>query len=207
MRDETTNRVEELLAADPIDADGLAAALDALTDAQRARVVAHISPAAQRRLWDATSARPTSLEDFVPPEVGRGREVVHAGRNSLPLLSRFEKRFCRVDGVEDRLFGYNESPARGVIGPGYFVARAFDERGLVGVDYHEVPPADAGLPATWPPVKPNEKGLQRFVYAKTIDYMRRVSTHVTIGRAYGRGGTEPTNNTFVLCRRVGDDEG
>ena len=45
---------------------------------------------------------------------------------------------------------------------------------------------------------PNEKGLQMLVYAKMIDYPRKVSDHVTIGRAVKNG--KETGNYFLLCR-------
>jgi hypothetical protein len=47
-------------------------------------------------------------------------------------------------------------------------------------------------------VKRNDQGLSRFVYANMVDYLRRVSSHVVIGRAY-KGGKEMPNY-FILCR-------
>jgi hypothetical protein len=79
------------------------------------------------------------------------------------------------------------------------VAHMYPSRGEVGVDYMQVPPANAKFPAGWPSVKPNESGLQRFVYANMVDYMRKVSSHVTIGRAY-KGGTKELPHTFLLVR-------
>ena len=57
----------------------------------------------------------------------------------------------------------------------------------------------APLPDGWPAVKPNEKGVQKFVYAGMVDYMRRVSATVTIGRAF-KGGEKDLGHTFLLCR-------
>jgi hypothetical protein len=45
---------------------------------------------------------------------------------------------------------------------------------------------------------PNSRGLQRFVYHRTRDFMRRVSRHVTIGAAYK--GESPLDHYFVLVR-------
>ena len=87
---------------------------------------------------------------------------------------------------------------RSVIGPGCFVAHHFADRDEVGVDYYQVPPDDAVLPDGWPRPVPNEKGLQMLVYAKMIDYLRKVSDHVTIGRAVKNG--KETGNYFLLCR-------
>ena len=61
---------------------------------------------------------------------------------------------------------------------------------------------DTEVPAGWPPIKRNERGLQRFVYAGMVDFMRKVSDHVSIGRAY-KGGERELPHTFVLCRTEG----
>ncbi|MCB9728162.1 MAG: hypothetical protein H6746_06755 [Deltaproteobacteria bacterium] len=183
----------------PLDIGRLAAALDAMADADRVALVRTWDGKFQRQLWDACQGRSTTLTDFVPADVAPGVEVIHAGRNSLPVFKTFEKRFCVAVGRPDALYGYNEGATRGLIGPGYYVAREFPERGEVGVDYLQVPPEDAKLPAGWPSIRPNESGLQRFVYANMIDYLRKVSSHVTIGRAY-KGGTEELPHTFLLVR-------
>ena len=64
------------------------------------------------------------------------------------------------------------------------------------VDYYQVP--DAEVPEGWPAVKPNEAGLQRFVYKETRDYMRRVSSHVSVGKAFKYDKTPI--GYFILCR-------
>ena len=62
-----------------------------------------------------------------------------------------------------------------------------------------IPTGPDGLDfAPLPDIVPNEARLGRFVYAGMKDYMRRVSEHVSIGRAY-KGG-KPMNAWFVLCR-------
>jgi hypothetical protein len=53
-------------------------------------------------------------------------------------------------------------------------------------------------PEGWPVIKPNEAGISRLVYAYMQDYLRRVSDHITIGRAYRKGKESP--NYFTLCR-------
>ena len=189
---------EALFSGSTLDLDAVGAALDAMDDAARPVAVRRLGKAAQRKLWDAAEGRGTSLSDIVPPSVPPATEVIHAGRNSLPAFRIFEKRFCRVAGDDSVLYGYNEGSTRPVVGPGYFVAHYFEERGEVGVDYFQVPPGDAALPDGWPTVKPNEAGLQRFVYAKMVDYLRKVSSHVTIGRAWRNG--KMTSNFFLLCR-------
>ncbi len=191
--------VATLLAADPLDLAALAAALDGLDDQTRVPLVRSWDKKVQRKLWDACAGQATTLDDFVPPGTEPGVEVIHAGRNSLPLFTTFEKRFTRPADRDDALYGYNEGVTKSFIGPGYYVAHVFDERGEVGVDYLQVPPKDAPMPAGWPKVKPNESGLQTLVYAGMVDYMRKVSSHVTIGRAYKKG-TEELPHTFLLCR-------
>ncbi|MEZ4269453.1 MAG: hypothetical protein R3F39_24090 [Myxococcota bacterium] len=183
----------------PLDIKRLAAALDAMADADRVALVRTWDGKFQRQLWDACAKRGTTMADFVPPGTPPGVQVIHAGRNSLPVFKTFEKRFCAAAGRSDALYGYNEGATRALIGPGYYVAHEYPERGEVGIDYMQVPPEDSKVPAGWPSIKPNESGLQRFVYANMVDYMRKVSSHVTIGRAY-KGGTVELPHTFLLVR-------
>ena len=77
----------------------------------------------------------------------------------------------------------------------YFVAVEDAERHEVLVDYRQLP---AEQPPGWPAVKPNERGLSRFVYGFMVDRVRRVSEHVTIGSA-SRAGRD-LGSYFVLCR-------
>lgn len=120
-----------------------------------------------------------------------------------PPLRRLQKRFCRPsDPVAGELFGYNEGPLRRIIGPGYFVASAPGDaaqraHGGVMVDYCRVP--EGAVVDGWPRIVLNSKGLQRFVYDQTRDFLRRVSTHVSIGAAFKRD--EPLDHYFVLSRR------
>jgi hypothetical protein len=129
-------------------------------------------------------------------------EVIHEGKNSLALFTRFQKRFCRParETNPPELWGYNEQAMRLVTGPGYFVAYQPAEplalAGGVVIDYRRVPP---DRPAGWPAILPNTARLSRFIYNGTVDVMRRVSDHVTIGRAMR--GSQPMDNWFVLVRR------
>jgi hypothetical protein len=172
----------------------------------------------QRALYRKAAGRPVGLENFVG-DAEPLAEVVHDGLNTLPVpppLRRFQKRFCRPAGPDGAggaggaggsggggLFGYNEGPNRRLLGPGYFVAVPTDghpdwaEHGGVAVDYFRVP--DAPVAEGWPPVVPNSRGLQRFVYHQTRDFLRGVSAHVSIGAATKDG--KPLDHYFVLCRR------
>jgi hypothetical protein len=178
------------------DIDAIAAWLDALPPEARAEAALSIGPKAQRALWALARGRAVQMDELVPPDRGDA-PVHHLGRNSQPLLSSFEKRMRRPTSDASVLWGYNEGVTRRVIGPGYFVVRDTDgdSRGAVVVDYYQVPPE---TPAGWPEVRANEQGLQRFVFREMHDFLRRVSTHVTIGRAYKRDRRTP--HCFVLCR-------
>src|SRR5581483_8724906 len=130
-----------------------------------------------------TDATPGLTLDFlVPPGTDSLREVIHHGRNSLPLFHHFQKRFCRPDGdaPSDVLWGYNEGSTRPFVGPGYFLARPYGDKELV-VDYGGLPPR---RPTHWPEILPHESRLGRFVWVGMTDVLRRVSEHVSIGRAY-----------------------
>ena len=47
-------------------------------------------------------------------------------------------------------------------------------------------------------MKPNSRGLSRFIYFNMYDYVRRVSPHVVIGAATRLG--KPIGQYFVLCK-------
>lgn len=181
------------------DIDALADWLDGLSHDQRVAETRALDGSAQRRLWRLTRGRAIDLDDFVPPGCGPLDPVRHYGRNTLPAFRLFEKRFCRPPLGEDAnvLWGYNEGVTRPLVGPGYFVVRRTggDSRGESVIDYTQVPPQK---PTDWPKIQFNERGLSRFVYAGMLDFMRRVSTHVSIGRAYRKDRETP--NCFVLCR-------
>ncbi|MBX3276047.1 MAG: hypothetical protein KF729_37695 [Sandaracinaceae bacterium] len=188
----------------------IAAYLDGLDAAPRAAEANALARAEQARLFDkAADAPPIGVEHFVPRGLPDLTPVHHPGRNTimtLPYFQRFEKRFARAADGSGRLFGYNASNAWFVT-PGYFVAyetrehASWAERGGVVVDYHQVP--DADVPAGWPRVVDNGKGLQRLVYHLTRDFMRQVSRHVSIGRASREDerGDRLLDYWFTLCRQ------
>ncbi len=181
------------------DIDEIAAWLDSLDHATRVRESQSLGPKTQRRLWELARGRGVTLDQIVPRDRAPLETVRHHGRNTLPAFRLFEKRFCRPARGHDQsvLWGYNEGSSRPLVGPGYFVCRETggDSRGDVVVDYYQVP---GDRPAAWPAVVDNETGLQRFVFAYMHDFLRRVSEHVTIGRAYRLDRETP--NCFTLCR-------
>lgn len=180
--------------------------LDGLDHWGRVAETRSLGRAQQRRLWEkAADNRALTLDDFVPPEVGALTEVIHEGRNTLPLpatFRNFQKRFCRPADADDCLYGYNEGATRPLIGPGYFVTvptestPAWRTRGAIVVDYFQVP--NGPVVSGWPSVVPNQKGLQVLVYNGTRDFMRRVSDYVSIGAAYK--GENPLDHYFTLVR-------
>jgi hypothetical protein len=181
-----------------VDLEGLSKHLDRLDETSRVREVRNITAEEQARLFDeAEGFLPLTVDHFVPDSMPPLSQVIHYGRNSLPLFRIFQKRFCRSPekNPDSPLWGYNEQSFKRFTGPGYFVARQADENEVV-IDYCEVPP---GKPDAWPRVLPNSARLSRFIYFRTRDYMRGVSRHVSVGRATRDG--KRLNNWFVLCRQ------
>jgi hypothetical protein len=178
-----------------LDLERLRATLDTCGPWSRRNALRALSKRNMATLFEASAeADALTLDDVVPvgdPLV----EVIHSGRNSLPLFNDFQKRFCRPDGegAGDVLWGYNHTNTAVFTGPGYFLARIEDKE-LV-VDYGSVPPRK---PASWPEILPNSARLGRVVWVGMVDRVRKVSTHVSIGRAWIRG--KVTDNYFALCR-------
>jgi hypothetical protein len=189
--------VHDFFSGDRIYLEGLSNYFDNLDNRVRISEARSLTAREQALLFDqAVGFRPLTLKDFIPETLSPLHQVIHYGRNSLPVFKIFEKRFCRPDrkGPTDALWGYNEQPLKGITGPGYFVARQANELEVV-IDYCEVPPRK---PKDWPTILPNSSRLSRFIYYQTRDYVRGVSKHVSIGRATRQG--KPMDNWFVLCR-------
>lgn len=178
-----------------LDLERLRAMLDTCGPWSRRNALRALDKRAMATLFEASAdADPLTLDDVVPasePLV----EVIHGGRNSLPIFNDFEKRFCKPDGegAGEVLWGYNHQSMGAFTGPGYFVARIEDKE-LV-IDYAQQPPRK---PAAWPEIIPNDARIGRFVWVGMVDRVRRVSTHVSIGRAW-RGG-KASDDYFALCR-------
>jgi len=188
-------RFRDLVRAEPPDRRAISAFLDGLAHAERVEAIRALGGARlQARLYEAVADAPcVTLTDLVPPDAPPLREVIFEGKNSLPAFTLFQKRFCRPSTGRGELWGYNHQALAWLTGPGYFVVH--DDRDGAAIDYREVPP---GHPPTWPEVRPNHRGFSRFVYHDMVDYLRRVSADVFIGRAH-RGG-KPRSNYFLLCR-------
>lgn len=191
------SKLDSFFSASKVDIEAMAKALDAMSEAERLDAALALSAKQQARLFDAARGfKKITIDDFVAPSKGELSQVIHYGRNSLPVFTTFQKRFCRApkDTAPNELWGYNEQTFKSFTGPGYFVAYNIDE-GEVNIDYTRVPPKGAD---GWPAVLPNSARLSRFIYNGTQDRMRGVSAHVTIGRA-SRAGKD-MDNWFVLVR-------
>ena len=179
------------------DVVGLGRRLDELDAAARLRFVLGLGARAQGQLYEsAKGARKLRLEALVPPGLPSLTEVVHDGKNSLPVFSRFAKVMCRPKDDARELWGYNRTGKliQRSVGPGYFVA--YEGPGdEVLIDYTRLPDLK---PDHWPEIASNKARLSRFVYAGMIDALRSVSEHVTVGRAIRDGKVQ--DNWFVLCR-------
>lgn len=197
---EAARELAARLAEDPVRPQRVAELLDGLPHAERVAAVRSLGRTAQRRLYAAVDGfRPLRLSDLVPPGLPDMHSVRHYGRNTLPLFTLFEKRFCRPRGADHEkpgeLYGFNFQAMAAFTGPGYFVAHENPARPEVWVDYRRVPPEH---PEGWPGIRVNERGLGRFVYGFMVDTLRGVSEHVSIGSAARRG--RDIGSWFVLCR-------
>lgn len=183
--------------------------LDALDPGDRLREIRALCPRTMAMLYArAAHAPPLTQEHFVLAGTPSATEVIHHGWNSLPAFRGFQKRFCRSAraGTGDPVVvGYNHNPpflrALGIT-PGYFVLRStagaphWARRGALVIDYHVTP--DGPVPPGWPPVVPSSQGLQSLAFGYTRDFMRGVSSHVSIGAAFK--WEQGLGVYFVLCR-------
>jgi hypothetical protein len=200
VENEAEAALKSMISDAAVQSPTIAALLDGLSGENRAAVVRRLGRRDQKALYRKVEGfAPLELIDLVPANRSDLEQVRHLGRNSLPLFTIFEKRFCRLpDSAPDRpeaLAGYNFQTMSPVTGPGYFMARDDPKTREVLVDYHRLPDQK---PADWPPIRSNESGLSRFVYGFMIDRLRRVSKHVTIGSAARNG--QDLGSYFVLCR-------
>lgn len=189
-----------LVRREPLEPKEVASFLDGLSHPARVAAIRAAGRNEQRRLYAAVAGHAAlGLADLVPPGRKDFETVRHFGKNTLPVFTHFEKRFCRPPGEDPAapsvLYGFNFQRMQSVTGPGYYLARADAPRSEVLIDYTRIPPE---APPGWPALRPNERGLSRFVYGFMVDRLRRVSEHVSIGSA-ARHGRE-FGSWFLLCR-------
>lgn len=174
----------------------IGAHIDALSGRRKVDEVRALPGRLVGRLFDLSkTAAPLSLADVVPEGTPAGATVTLEGRNSLPAFSLFRKRVTRTaDGL---VFGYNDSPSRLAVGPGYFNVVLADHQhpGELLFEYTEPPPFE---PSGWPRYRPNHRGLSIFVYDDVFDFVRRVARGVMVGSAYHHGAK--WDKYFVIVR-------
>lgn len=173
----------------------ISAHLDALPSERRLAEVLAVTGSGVGKLYAAVQGSPRfTLDELIPRGTADGATVILEGRNSLPSFSRFQKRFCRQNGV---IVGYNHQSMSFVTGPGYFVVTDGDDThpGEMLFDYTLEPPF---VPEGWPTYKHNEKGLSRLVYANMKDYCRKVAGGVLVGEAFKKGKSEKAFFTLTL---------
>ncbi len=170
----------------------LSTALDAATQEQRIAWLQRLPARQVAVLYDLAEGQQLTVEAMHSAE---GDVVIHQGMNSMALFRGFQKRMVLHEG---QLKGYNHQPWAWLVGDGTFIVRPSpDVEGELWFDYTLLP--DSGFPE-FPPPKDNTAGLSRFVYGNMIDVVRRVSAHITIGKAYI--GDKPRGQYFALCKRV-----
>lgn len=192
----SVDEINAFLRADSIDLDGLEAALDAADHQTRLAATREWSGKLQSKLFEATEGRAVTAAQVLPTDELE-REVIHHGTNTLPAFRQFQKRFCWVETGQGRqIIGYNHNSGlvMTTVGPGYYVAYEDPDGPEFVVDYHQLPTTS---PDFWPPIIKNTSRLGILVYAGMRDRLRRVSDHVTIGRAYKK---KPMNSWFSLVR-------
>ncbi|MEL6182632.1 MAG: hypothetical protein AAFS10_26985 [Myxococcota bacterium] len=196
------NTLTDLLADRYVKTAEIAALLDHMSHRQRLEAIGALSRSHLRDLYHRVrGAGDLDADYFVPSDVPPMTQVIHWGRNSLPTFRSFQKRFCRPDPEATLqpqnvlLWGYNEQEMALFTGPGYFVVRPGNEDDPIVIDYRFVP---ENKPYGWPEIHDNAYRLSRFIYNNTVDKMRRVSEHVTIGAAYRE--EQALGAYFILCR-------
>ena len=121
-----------------MDLDRAAEGLNQLSHSERLAVVRSLGKAPQAALFEAAKGRVITIADVVPADAAPLKPVIHHGKNSLPLFTEFQKRFCRSsDSPETELWGYNHQTMAPITGPGYYVAHQHGDE--VAIDYTRLP--------------------------------------------------------------------
>ena len=181
-----------------IDLKRLTEVLDGLGHEGRVHAIRSWTPRRQAELFEvAKNHQPLELDFLVPASVRPLAPVIHDGHNSLPAFARFQKRFTRLEGEASPMGGYNHQTLEWLTGPGYFVVSKGEGEhdGELVIDYTRLP---MHKPPSWPAIRSNDGGLASLVYGGMLDYVRGISAHVSIGRAY-KG--KAMDAWFTLVRR------
>lgn len=182
-----------------IDLERLTEVLDGLGHDGRVHTIRTWTKRQKAALFEAAKGyRPLDLDFLVPAGVGPLVEVVHDGHNTLPMFTRFQKLFTKLDGEAFPIGGYNRHSMQAFTGPGYFAVTQGEgeHEGELVIDYTRVP---TQKPASWPEIRPNEGLIAALVNGGMVDYLRGLSSHVSIGAAYKNG--KHRNQWFALVRK------
>ena len=88
----------------------IAEILDGLGHEGRCHTVRTWSKHHKERIFAAAKGfRPLDLDFLVPSGKGALEEVIHDGHNTLPMFSRFQKRFVKLEGGDLPIGGYIEA--------------------------------------------------------------------------------------------------
>lgn len=181
-----------------IDLERLAATLDGLGHEGRVHAFHDWSAKRMAAVYEAAKGfRPAELDFLVPGALAPLTEVIHDGKNSLPMFSHFQKRFVKLE--DGSVAGYNHNEGLAALpGPGYFVVRAGEgeHAGELAIDYRAQP---TQKPEAWPRIRRNGGLLGSIVYGGMVDYLRVLSAHVSLGHA--TRGEKSRGQYFVLVRR------
>ncbi len=192
--------IELLRTRKPVEEIG--AAFDMLDHSARLQQIYLFGREDQADLFERATGHACALaRDFVPNGKDPLTEVIHWGINSLPTFRKFQKRFAwpSTRAEPPAVVGYNEQAMRTFTGPGYFTAREDSISGqgpTVVIDYTQLP---SEKPVQWPAILPNTARLSRVIYNGTMDWMWKVSGHVSVGRARRSSGW--MDNWFILLRQ------
>jgi hypothetical protein len=182
-----------------IDLKGVAHILDGLGHEGRVHTIGTWSKEQQEKIYEAAKGfLPLDLDFLVPSSIGPLVEVIHDGHNTLPLFSHFQKRFVKLEGDAFPIGGYNHQSMQRFSGPGYFgvTKGEGDHEGELVIDYTKIPKEK---PASWPEIQANDGFISGIVNGGMIDYLRGISTHVSIGVAFKNG--RHRHQWFALVRR------
>ncbi len=182
-----------------VDLKNLARILDGLGHEGRVHTIGTWTKKDQERIFEASKGHmPLDLDFLVPSGVESLVEVIHDGKNTLPMFTHFQKRFVKLEDEELAMGGYNQQSMRWLTGPGYFgVTKGEGEHeGELLLDYRKIP---KHKPSSWPEIRANDGLVSGIVNGGMVDYLRGISTHVSIGVAYKNG--RHRNEWFALVRK------
>ncbi len=182
-----------------LDLKNVARILDGLGHDGRVHTIGTWTKKQNEQIFEAAKGfRPLDLDFLVPSGVASLVEVIHDGHNTLPFFSHFQKRFVKLEGEDFPIGGYNHQSMQVFTGPGYFGVTKGDgdHEGELVIDYSRIP---RRKPASWPEIQANDGLISSIVNGGMVDYLRGISTHVSIGAPYKNG--RHRRQWFALVRR------